>query len=218
MQVYSSRVLRVIITLLLTPIIVHQNCTLLTFRLAEYELDDENDDVANYIILSLQFDPMIPGIEVRWWLSWSLLALLPSRKQRQTTPPWRRGFPSRWKSSGWPTWSCWGRWLLPATSSCCSWERRPTLLIWISGPESVETSSTTSRFWARSELVFWPTLTIISRKYSWRKTDFILIYSKCKLIHLISHNLSFFIFLILKHTLDIEFMKYFQFLLIPVFA
>ena len=33
-------------------------------RLIQYELDDENDDVANYIILSLQFDPMIPGIEV----------------------------------------------------------------------------------------------------------------------------------------------------------
>ena len=33
-------------------------------RLIQYELDDENDDVANYIILSLQFDPMIPAIEV----------------------------------------------------------------------------------------------------------------------------------------------------------
>ena len=33
-------------------------------RLIQYELDSENDDVANYIILSLQFEPMIPGIEV----------------------------------------------------------------------------------------------------------------------------------------------------------
>merc|ERR1711953_46493 len=32
-------------------------------RLIQYELDDENDDVANYIILSLQFEPMIPAIE-----------------------------------------------------------------------------------------------------------------------------------------------------------
>ena len=34
-------------------------------RLIQYELDDENDDVANYLILSLQFDPMIPAIYVR---------------------------------------------------------------------------------------------------------------------------------------------------------
>ena len=35
------------------------------FRLAQYELDDENDDLANYLILSLQFDPMVPAINVR---------------------------------------------------------------------------------------------------------------------------------------------------------
>ena len=38
---------------------------MILYRLVKYELDDENDDVANYLILSLQFDPMIPGIQVR---------------------------------------------------------------------------------------------------------------------------------------------------------
>ena len=34
-------------------------------RLVEYGLDDEDDDLANYLILSLQTDQTVPGIEVQ---------------------------------------------------------------------------------------------------------------------------------------------------------
>ena len=35
------------------------------FRLAQYDLDDPNDAVANYLILSLQVDQMSPALSVR---------------------------------------------------------------------------------------------------------------------------------------------------------
>ena len=38
------------------------------FRLAQYDLDDPNDAVANYLILSLQVDQMSPALSVRFSL------------------------------------------------------------------------------------------------------------------------------------------------------
>ena len=40
-------------------------CTLLYKRLIKYDLDSEEDAVANYMILSLQIDQMLPALKVK---------------------------------------------------------------------------------------------------------------------------------------------------------
>ena len=43
-----------------------ENKLLNQFRLAAFGLDDENDDLANYLILSLQIDQITPQINVHF--------------------------------------------------------------------------------------------------------------------------------------------------------